>query len=212
MGRGEITSVKQGHIFLPSFQVTKKDRQRLHAHNSYILWFTGLSGAGKSTIANDVEHKLHRMGVSTYILDGDNLRHGLNHDLDFSPKDRTENNRRAGEVAKLLVDSGIIVLATLISPCSGDRKIVREMVEPNEFIEIYVKCSLEKCEERDAKGLYQKAKKGEIKEFTGISAFYEIPVQPEITVDTENSSVEECSMKIIEFMINMQLYISPSVG
>lgn len=192
--------MKQPYLFCPSYQVSKADRQKLHGHKSYILWFTGLSGAGKSTIANHVEQILHQMGISTFILDGDNVRCGLNHDLGFSPEDRSENIRRAGEAAKLLIESGIVVLATFISPSERDRKLVRDMVEKHEFIEVYVKCSLERCEERDTKGLYKKARDGEIKEFTGISASYEIPEQPEIIVETEISSIEQCSTKIVNFV------------
>lgn len=189
------------HVFYNPFQVTKKDRQKLHGHKSYILWFTGLSGAGKSTIANCVEKNLHQMGFSTYVLDGDNLRLGLNQDLKFSPQDRAENIRRVGEVAKLLVESGIIVLATFIAPYARDREMVKNMMEEDEFIEIYVQCPLEVCEQRDTKGLYKKARKGEIKDFTGISAPYEIPLFPGLIVETENNTIEESCLQVINFII-----------
>lgn len=190
----------QEHIIRPTFQITKKERRELHGHKSCILWFTGLSGSGKSTIANGVEQRLHEMGYSTYILDGDNLRWGLNRDLTFSPEDRTENIRRVGEVSKLFVDGGIVVLATFIAPYAKDREMVRELVEDEEFIEVYVKCSLEACEHRDPKGLYKKARSGEIKEFTGISAPYEIPEVPDLIIETENKTVAESVSKVIHFL------------
>ncbi len=163
-------------------QVTKEERQKLHKHQSAILWFTGLSASGKSTLCVALEKRLHERGISTYILDGDNVRHSLNKDLGFSPGDRTENIRRIGEVAKLFVDAGIITLTAFISPYREDRKTVRELVNSEEFIEIYVKCSVEECERRDPKGLYKKARAGEIKDFTGINAPYEEPINPEIII------------------------------
>ena len=178
----------------------KKDRQELHGHKSFILWFTGLSGSGKSTIANLVEKKLHGMGISTYILDGDNLREGLNKDLGFSSEDRKENLRGIGEIAKLFVDGGIVTLATFISPYATDRVEVRKKVSQGEFIEIYVKCSLEECENRDPKGLYKKARQGEISNFTGISAPYEEPENPEIIIGTNHKSVDECALLIINYL------------
>ena len=156
---------KDKNLYSPIFKVTKEKRRALHGHNSKIIWFTGLSGSGKTTIANELEDILHSKGISTFILDGDNIRQGLNNDLGFSQEDRKENIRRIGEVAKLFVDSGIVVLVTFISPFASERKLVRDMVEKDEFIEVYVNCSLEECEKRDPKGLYQRAKNGEIKEF-----------------------------------------------
>lgn len=192
-------------IFPQNFTITKEQRRSLHGHNSLVLWFTGLSGSGKSTIANMVEKQLYEMGISTYILDGDNIRGGLNKDLSFSTDDRKENIRRIGEVAKLFVDSGIVVLATFISPYSADRQQVRKMLLPEEFIEIYVKCSLEECENRDPKGLYKKVRKGEIKEFTGISSLYEEPVNPEIILETNRFTIEECTTKLICFLKNKKI-------
>lgn len=184
------------------FSITKQHRQALHGHKSYILWFTGLSGSGKSTIANMVEARLHAKGISTYILDGDNLRNGLNEDLGFSANDRKENIRRIGEMSKIFVDSGIVVLATFISPYANDRKDVRKKVKTDEFIEIYVKCPIEACEERDPKGLYKKARIGEITHFTGVSAPYEEPENPEIIIETSQNTIEECVQQIIDYLID----------
>lgn len=191
---------EQNNLFHYQFTVTKKDRQKLHGHKSCVLWFTGLSGSGKSTIANAVENKLYELGISTYILDGDNLRNGLNQDLGFSAEDRKENIRRVGEVAKLFVDSGLVVLATFISPYRSDRETIKNSMSPGEFIEIYVDCSLENCEKRDPKGLYKKARKGEITEFTGISSPYEKPVNPEIILNSNQYSVEECALQVLDFL------------
>lgn len=192
----------QMNLFQHSFTITKKDRQRLHNHKSYILWFTGLSGSGKSTIANLLEKELYQLDQSTYILDGDNLRKGLNNDLDFSLEGRKENIRRIGEVAKLLVDSGIVVISTFISPLKCDRQRVRDIVQNNEFIEIYVKCPLEKCERRDPKGLYKKARRGEIPEFTGISSPYEEPEKPEIILETDQHTIEECVKQVVSYLLD----------
>ncbi|MFX3624587.1 MAG: adenylyl-sulfate kinase [Ectobacillus sp.] len=191
---------KQNHVFQYQFAITKQDRQRLHGHKSYILWFTGLSGSGKSTIANAVENELYKLNISTYTLDGDNLRTGLNGDLGFSPADRKENIRRIGEVAKLFVDAGVVVLATFISPYKSDRETIRNSMNEGEFIEIYVDCTLETCEKRDPKGLYKKARSGEIKDFTGISSPYEKPENPEIILDSNQFSVQECALQVIDFL------------
>ncbi|MGE6376215.1 adenylyl-sulfate kinase [Peribacillus muralis] len=193
---------RQENIHQHAFSLTKEHRQALHGHKSYILWFTGLSGSGKSTIANMVEAKLHAKGVSTYILDGDNLRNGLNEDLGFNMDDRKENIRRIGEVSKIFVDSGIVVLATFISPYANDREDVRKKVESDEFIEIYVKCPIEACEERDPKGLYKKARIGEITDFTGVSAPYEEPENPEIIIETSDNTIEECVQQIINYLVD----------
>lgn len=190
------------NLFQHSFTITKKDRQILHNHKSHILWFTGLSGSGKSSIANSLERELYQLGQSTYILDGDNLRIGLNSDLDFSLDGRTENIRRVGEVAKLLVDSGIVVISTFISPLKSDRQRVRDIVQNNEFIEIYVKCPLEKCERRDPKGLYKRARRGEIPEFTGISSPYEEPEKSEIILETDQHTIEECVKQVLNYLQN----------
>lgn len=188
------------HAVWQRVAVTKEQRQKLNGHKSFIVWFTGLSGSGKSTIANALEQRLHQMGLRTYLLDGDNIRHGLNADLGFSPEDRRENIRRIGEVAKLFVDAGVIVITAFISPYRADRQMVREMVAPGEFIEVYVKCPLELCERRDPKGLYKKARRGEITDFTGVSAPYEEPEKPEVVVESDRESVEEGVEKIIAFL------------
>ena len=180
--------------------IKKEDRQRQKGHKSAILWFTGLSGSGKSTLAHAVEEKLFEMGVHTYVLDGDNIRTGLNKDLGFSAEDREENIRRIGEVAKLFVDAGIVTLTAFISPYRKDREFVRSLVEDGEFIEIYVKCPLEVCEKRDVKGLYKKARAGIIKNFTGIDDPYEEPENPEIIVETNKETIEESVSKIINFL------------
>ncbi len=177
--------------------VTRQARQERYKHTGAILWFTGLSGSGKSTLAKAVEQTLFERGCQTYILDGDNVRFGLNRDLGFSPDDRTENIRRIGEVAKLFMDAGAIVLTAFISPYRTDRDANREIVGEGEFLEIYAKCSLEECENRDPKGLYKKARAGEIPEFTGISAPYEEPLNPEIVVETDQYSVGECVMQVV---------------
>lgn len=177
--------------------VTRQARQERYKHTGAILWFTGLSGSGKSTLAKAVEQTLFERGCQTYILDGDNVRFGLNRDLGFSPDDRTEDIRRIGEVAKLFMDAGAIVLTAFISPYRTDRDANREIVGEGEFLEIYAKCSLEECENRDPKGLYKKARAGEIPEFTGISAPYEEPLNPEIVVETDQYSVGECVMQVV---------------
>lgn len=178
----------------------KKDRNKLLGHRSFVVWFTGLSGSGKSTLANNLEIKLINDGVLTYILDGDNIRHGLNKDLGFSEEDRKENIRRIGEVSKLMVDSGLIVLTAFISPFREDRNTVRELLGDNEFIEVYVKCPVNICESRDVKGLYKKARKGEIKHFTGIDSPYEEPVNPEFIIDTEKNPAEKSTEELYEFI------------
>jgi len=180
--------------------VTKEERQKRNNHQSAVLWFTGLSGSGKSTVSVALEKKLFDLGIHTYRLDGDNIRHGLNKNLGFSPEDRTENIRRIGEVGKLMVDSGLITLTAFISPYRGDREQVRALLEKGEFIEIFVKCSLQECEARDPKGLYKKVRAGEIKGFTGVDAPYEEPVAPEITIDTETQTVEESTQIIINYL------------
>ncbi|MGD6843436.1 adenylyl-sulfate kinase [Bacillus infantis] len=187
-------------IYWHDFQVTKKDRQALHGHKSMILWFTGLSGSGKSTIANALEARLHKEGYSTFLLDGDNTRFGLNKDLGFSEKDRKENIRRIGEVCRLMAHAGLIVLASFISPYKADRSLVRSLAEEGEFIEVYVDCPLEVCEARDPKGLYQKAKKGAIHSFTGITAPYEPPDAPEIIIRSDLEGINESVQKILCYL------------
>ncbi len=196
-----MSKVSEEKILVPyKGRITKRDRQRIKGHKSAILWFTGLPSSGKSTIAHKLEEELNKRGIHTYVLDGDNVRRGLNSDLGFSPEDRRENIRRIGEVAKLFVDAGLIVMAAFISPYRESRRFVRNLVEPGEFIEIYVKCPLEVCEARDVKGLYKKARRGEIKDFTGISAPYEEPENPEIVVETDKESVEESVEKILNYL------------
>ena len=180
--------------------ITKENRQELIGHKSCILWFTGLSGSGKSTLANKVEEKMFDMGLHTYILDGDNIRMGLNKGLGFSDEDRKENIRRIGEVSKLFVDAGVIVSTAFISPFRSDRDMVRTLVKEGEFIEVYVDAPLDVCEKRDPKGLYKKARAGEIKMFTGIDSPYEAPAKAEIVVKTGENSLEECAQQVIDWL------------
>ena len=181
-------------------EVTRTDRQRLNMHKSGVLWFTGLSGSGKSTLANVVDVRLHELRMRSYVLDGDNIRHGLNKDLGFSMEDRIENIRRIGEVAKLFVDSGQIVSTAFISPLRGEREQARSLFEEGEFIEIFVDCPLSICERRDPKGLYRKARRGEIYDFTGIDSPYEAPVNPELTIKTYGSTIRECADQVIAYL------------
>lgn len=178
--------------------VTRERREALNKHRGAILWFTGLSGAGKSTLAHAVEENLHQMGCRTFVLDGDNVRHGLCGDLGFSAADRVENIRRVGELAKLFMEAGIIVLTAFISPFREDRNKVRAMVKDGEFLEIFCHCPIEVCEQRDVKGLYKKARGGEIGQFTGISSPYEIPEQPELVVNTSQVSLTDCVQQVIK--------------
>lgn len=191
---------KSTNIVWHEQSILKEDRRNQNGHNSFVLWFTGLSGSGKSTLANALAARLFHDGVRNYVLDGDNIRHGLNKDLGFSDEDRTENIRRIGEVSKLFVDSGQVVLTAFISPFKADRKLVRDLLGEKEFIEVYVKCPIETCEERDPKGLYQKARQGVIKEFTGISSPYEEPEKPEIIVESHLNSIEESVEHIVQYL------------
>lgn len=181
-------------------EITKEDRRSLNNHGSLILWFTGLPSSGKSTIANELEKKLITLGTRTYILDGDNVRMGLCKDLGFSEEDRGENIRRIGEVSKLFVDAGCIVLSAFVSPYIKDRDAVRELAEEGEFVEVFVDAPLEVCEERDVKGLYKKAREGIIKGFTGIDDPYEAPLNPEITIDTSKLSLDEGVNDIFDYL------------
>jgi len=181
--------------------ITKEDRAKQTQQKPCILWFTGLSGSGKSTIANALEEMLYYNANFTYLLDGDNIRHGLNHDLDFDDASRVENIRRVGEVAKLFVDSGQIVLSAFISPFISDREIVKSLVKEEEFIEIFIDTPLEVCEKRDPKGLYKKVRLGEIKNFTGIDSPYEIPSKPTIHIKNSELSIEEACKEIINYLI-----------
>ena len=181
-------------------KVTLSDREGNMKQKGLIVWFTGLSGSGKSTIANDLEKILHRKGFFTYLLDGDNIRHGLNSDLSFSPEDREENIRRIGEVACLFLDAGLITIASFISPYRKDRDRIREKAGIGRFIEVFVDCPLEVCEQRDVKGLYKMAREGKIPDFTGISAPYENPETPEITINSSMEPVEESVEKIFTYI------------
>ncbi|MFL7866147.1 adenylyl-sulfate kinase [Vibrio cincinnatiensis] len=184
--------------------VTHDDRVELKQQRPVVLWFTGLSGSGKSTVANAVERKLLSLGKHSYLLDGDNVRHGLNKDLGFSDADRIENIRRIGEVAKLFVDSGAIALTAFISPFIADRQHVRDLLEDNQFLEVFVDTPLDVCEQRDPKGLYKKARAGEIKHFTGIDSEYQAPIKPEIHIETANKSIEECAEQVIQYLIKQE--------
>ena len=178
--------------------ITRAIREGQNGHRGAIIWFTGLSGAGKSTLAHAVEDKLHQMGCRTFVMDGDNVRHGLCGDLGFSRQDRKENIRRIGEVAKLFIEAGVIVLTAFISPYREDRALVRGMVEQGDFIEIYCDCPLEVCESRDVKGLYKKARDGQISEFTGISSPYDPPINPELIVNTASQDIDASVASVIE--------------
>jgi adenylylsulfate kinase len=185
--------------------VTRDDREKLNGHKGATVWLTGLSGSGKSTIAVDLEKGLWSRGVRAYILDGDNIRHGLNKNLGFSPEDRTENIRRIGEVAKLFTEAGMVALTAFISPYRADRDQVRALMQPGDFVEVFVDCPLEECERRDVKGLYQKARAGQIKEFTGISAPYEAPLKPELTVKSGAQTVEQSVKQILDYLATKKI-------
>jgi len=180
--------------------VTRARREQQNGHKSAVLWFTGLSGAGKSTLAHAVEEELHQRGCHTFVLDGDNVRHGLCGDLGFTEQDRKENIRRVGEAAKLFIEAGVIVLTAFISPFRADRERVRKLIGDADFIEIYCHCPLEICEERDVKGIYKKARQGLIKDFTGISSPYEIPEHPELSIDTAEKALDECVTQVIQYL------------
>jgi adenylylsulfate kinase len=198
---GELTTEGNStNIVWHHSTVTRAARQHQRGHRSAILWFTGLSGAGKSTLANAVNSALFEQGMACYVLDGDNIRHGLCKDLGFSDADREENIRRIGEVAKLFVDAGVVALTAFVSPFKADRNKVRALVEPGDFIEIHCAADLGVCEERDTKGLYAKARAGEIKEFTGISSPYEAPEAPELRVDTGSQSLEACVTQVLAYL------------
>lgn len=183
-----------------NYKISIYDRRKGNHHNSFLLWFTGLSGSGKSTIANLVEQKLHQKGIKTYTLDGDNIRKGINSDLSFSPEDRTENIRRIAEVANLMINAGLVTLAAFVSPYKKDRENIRSIVKDVNFVEIYINTSIEECERRDVKGLYKKARAGEIKNMTGISAPYEAPENPDIEIKTEEMSIQESVHKILAYI------------
>ncbi len=193
---------KSSNVVWHQGEVTREDKEKRSGHKGAVLWFTGLSGSGKSTLSHAVEYKLFQMGVYTTVLDGDNVRHGLCGDLGFSDVARRENIRRVGEVSKLFVDAGVIVLTAFISPFKEDRDVVRKLHQDGDFIEVYCAASLEACETRDVKGLYQRARKGEIKDFTGISSPYEAPEHAEIVVDTGSLSLEDCVEEVVMYLHN----------
>lgn len=188
------------NVIWQNTKINKENREKIINQKGVVIWFTGLSGAGKSTIASCLEERLNNLGKLTYMLDGDNLRHGLNKDLNFTIEDRKENIRRVSEVAKLFLDAGIITLASFISPLRDDRSFARKIIG-NNFIEVYVKCPINLCKERDPKGLYKKAEKGLIKNFTGIDSVYEEPINEEILIDTSNKTLDEEIDMIINFLI-----------
>ena len=196
----------QKNIVKHSYSVNLESRKKLKQHQPLLLWFTGLSGSGKSTIANCVEQELHKNSIHTYTLDGDNIRKGLNSNLSFSPEDRTENIRRIAETAHLMMDAGLVVLAAFVSPYRNNRDHIRNIVGDDNMVEIYINTSIEECERRDVKGLYKKARKGEIKNMTGISAPYESPLHPDIQINTEEVTVVDATKQIINF-INPKLIL-----
>lgn len=195
-----MTIQKATNITWHDGAITKPDRERLIQQKGVVIWFTGLSSSGKSTIARAIEERLFEGGHLCYVLDGDNIRHGLNKNLGFSPEDREENIRRIGEVAKLFSDAGFITMTAFISPYRKDRDLNRGLLQEGEFIEVFVKVSLDVAEKRDPKGLYKKARNGDIKEFTGISAPYEEPLNPELTLDTDNLNLTQCQDAVIEYL------------
>ncbi len=195
-----MTDQKATNVTWHEHLVSKEERQKLNGHKGAVLWFTGLSGCGKSTVANAVDAILHARGIHSFVLDGDNIRMGLNKNLGFSPEDRTENIRRIGEVSKLFCHAATIVSTAFISPYKADRDLVRSVMAPGEFIEVYVNASLATCESRDPKGLYKKARAGEIKGFTGIDAPYEAPEKPELTLDSDSNGIEELANEVISYL------------
>lgn len=190
------------NIYWHKHSVTAEDRWETNGYKSCVLWMTGLSASGKSTLANAINKRFHVMGINSYVLDGDNIRHGLNKDLGFNPEGRKENIRRIGEVSKLFIDAGLIVLTAFISPYREDRDQVRNLINNGHFIEVYTKCPISECEKRDPKGIYKKVRSGEIKEFTGISAPYEEPENPEIVIETDKMMLDECIDKVFDYLID----------
>ena len=200
----------KNHVVWHDVYVKRENRNRLNNHKSGLLWFTGLSASGKSTVAHSVEKKLFERGFRTYVLDGDNVRHGINSNLGFSREDRKENLRRIAEISKLFVDAGILVLAAFISPYKADREYIRKQFEGDNFLEIYVKCSIEECEKRDPKGQYKKARAGIIKNYTGVSAPYEEPENPDLILDTEKKPLEESVDAVIDLLLRKGLVVDKS--
>lgn len=194
-------TVKNNNVVWHNATVTRERREKQNGHRSVNLWFTGLSGSGKSTLAHAVEERLHQMGCRTFVFDGDNVRHGLCGDLTFAPEDRSENIRRIGEMINLFLGAGVIALSAFISPLRSDRQRVRDLIGDDNFIEIHCHCPLAVCEERDVKGLYKKARTGEIKNYTGISAPYEEPLTPDLKVNTSEQSLEDCVNLITAMLV-----------
>jgi len=192
--------MNKNNIIEQDYIVCKSKRNQKSKHNSFVIWFTGLSGSGKSTIANKVEEVLFESGVQTYTLDGDNIRMGINKDLGFNENDRHENLRRIAEIAKLFVDAGVVTIAAFVSPLEKDRELVKSTIGVDDFVEVFVYTSLQECEKRDVKGLYKKARSGEIKNFTGISAPYENPANPDVLIETEKESIERAVEKVVTFV------------
>tara|TARA_B100000767_G_C19685615_1_gene501622 strand:+ start:271 stop:870 length:600 start_codon:yes stop_codon:yes gene_type:complete len=192
--------MKSSNVIYHQATVTKERRNQLNNHKSFVLWFTGLSGSGKSTLAHVLEEELFNAGFRTYVLDGDNIRHGLNSNLEFSDNDRKENIRRIGEVSKLMIDAGIVVMTAFISPYEEERNVVRKLIPSGEFIEIYCKASLETCEKRDVKGFYKRARAGEIINYTGIDSPYEAPEDSELVIDTDKETLNDSVTKIISYL------------
>ena len=192
-------------IVWQSMSVSRSNREELNGHKGGVVWLTGLSASGKSSIANRLSQRLFEMRIHSYVLDGDNIRHGLNNDLGFSAEDRKENIRRISEVSKLIVDAGLITITAFISPYREDRKRARSLFKDGEFIEVYVKCDISICEERDPKGLYKKARDGEVRDFTGITAPYEEPIRPEIVLNTDCEEIDESVEKILDYLKRMEL-------
>ena len=203
---------KSSNVVWHQTGIEKGDRKKKNGHKGIVVWFTGLPSSGKSTIATELQANLFKWNCQVYVLDGDNIRHGLNGDLGFSPKDREENIRRIGEVAKLFVDAGFIVMTSFISPYQKDRDRARSLIGEEEFIEVFVKADLAECEKRDPKGLYKKARSGEIPQFTGIAAPYEEPDNPEIIVDTQKNTKEECAQIILDYLIKNNYIIESFKG
>ncbi len=194
--------MKDENVIWHQHAISKQDRATQKNHKPCIIWFTGLSGSGKSTVAGALEHALHELNVHTYLLDGDNVRHGLCKDLTFSDEDRIENIRRVGEVAKLMVDAGLVVLSAFISPFAAERQLVRELVTEGEFVEVFLDTPMDICETRDPKGLYKKARTGEIKNFTGIDSTYETPAAPEVIIDTSQNQIQDSVAQLLTHLKN----------
>ena len=192
--------MKSANIVYHNSTVTRSKRNKLNKHKSIVIWFTGLSGSGKSTLAHSIEESLYNLRCSAFVLDGDNVRHGLSSNLSFSDEDRKENTRRIGETAKLMLEAGVITMTAFISPFREDRDNVRQLFNKDDFIEVYCKASIEKCESRDVKGLYKRARAGDIKNYTGIDSPYEPPINPELVIDTENESLIDSVAKVINLL------------